>query len=417
MSAETCSKDALDSADRLDWRLMLPLFGIVTLYAAGIGAVLPVLPFHLREMGASPLIFGLVLATEALSQSAASPLLGQLSDRFGRKRVLLASQTVAVVSLLLLALAQSILTVLLARFLFGFTAGNFSAAAAYAADNSSPATRRQAIGIANAGLGLGAIIGAGLSSVLSDISLTAPIYLALVLSASGIVVTAFGLKGGKVAKQAAAGADRDKISLRAITSSPAIRVLIVVMLCHFFAYGMYTSQLPNFLTDRFVWNGHAFGPREFSYIIAADGVINILVQLFLLGWLGRYFSERRLIILIFALLGTGFVSAGLASTIPALALAVLCISTADALAKPTYLAALSVHVPSERQGVVMGTGQALVAVTDIASPVLAGFILGSGLYGAWIGTVVAIALVGAVTAATRLPRHGDPETTAPARGT
>lgn len=395
--------DVTGERDSLDWQLMLPLFAIVGLYAAGIGAVLPVLPFYLREMGASPLVFGLVLATEALSQSAASPLLGQLSDRFGRKRVLLASQTVAVVSLLLLALAQSIFTVLLARFLFGLTAGNFSAAAAYAADNSSPATRRQAIGIVNAGLGLGAIVGAGLSSVLSEISLTAPIYMALALSVSGVVVTTFGLKAGKVVQQAGGEADQAKISFRAITSSPVIRVLIVVMLCHFFAYGMYISQLPIFLADRFVWNGHALGPREFSYIIAADGVINIFVQLFLLGWLGRFFSERRLIILIFTLICTGFVTAGLASTIPVLAFAVLCISTGDALAKPTYLAALSVHVPSQRQGVVMGTGQALVAVTDITSPVLAGLILGFGLYGAWIGAAVAIAIIGAVIAATRLP--------------
>lgn len=126
--------------------------------------------------------------------------------------------------------------------------------------------------------------------------------MALVLSASGVVVTVFGLKGGKVVEQAAGVAGREKIPLRAIASSPVIRVLIVVMLCHFFAYGMYTSQLPIFLADRFVWNGHALGPREFSYIIAADGVINILVQLFLLGWLGRFFSERQLIILIFALI-------------------------------------------------------------------------------------------------------------------
>lgn len=404
MTSDSLLEVVTGERESLDWRLMPPLFAIISLYSAGIGAVLPVLPFYLREMGASPLVFGLVLATEALSQSAASPLLGQLSDRFGRKRVLLASQTVAVVSLLLLALAQSIFTVLLARFLFGFTAGNFSAAAAYAADNSSPTTRRQAIGVVNAGLGLGAIVGAGLSSILSEISLTAPIYMALALSVSGVVVTTFGLKGSKVVEQAGGEADQTKISFRAITSSPVIRVLIVVMLCHFFAYGMYTSQLPIFLADRFVWNGHALGPREFSYIIAADGVINIFVQLFLLGWLGKFFSERRLIVLIFALICTGFVSAGLASTISVLAFAVLCISTGDALAKPTYLAALSVHVPSERQGVVMGTGQALVAVTDITSPVLAGFILGLGLYGAWIGAAVAIAIFGAVIAATRLPR-------------
>ena len=404
MVSSSLPENVTGARERLDRRLMLPLFAIVSLYAAGIGAVLPVLPFYLREMGASPLVFGIVLATEALSQSAASPLLGQLSDRFGRKRVLLISQAVAVVSLLLLSLAQSIFTVLLARFLFGFTAGNFSAAAAYAADNSSTNTRRQAIGIVNAALGLGAIVGAGLSSILSEISLIAPIYMALALSVSGVVVTTFGLKGGRVVEHAEGEADQTKISFRAITSSPVIRVLIVVMLCHFFAYGMYTSQLPIFLADRFVWNGYALGPREFSYIIAADGAINIFVQLFLLGWLGKFFSERQLIVLIFALICTGFVSVGLANTIPVLAFAVLCISTGDALAKPTYLAALSIHVPSERQGVIMGTGQALVAVTDITSPVMAGFILGLGFYGAWIGAALAIAIIGAFIAATRLPR-------------
>lgn len=408
------SKHGASVSDRLDWRLTLPLFAIITLYSAGIGAVLPILPFYLRQMGASPLVFGVVVATEALSLSAASPLLGQLSDRFGRKRVLLVSQIVAVVSLLLLALAQSIFTVLLARFLFGLTAGNFSAAAAYAADNSSPATRRQAIGVVNAGLGFGAIVGAGLSSVLSDISLTVPIYMALALSASGVVVTTFGLKGGKEARRAAGEADRERISLRAITGHPVVRVLVIVMLCHFFAYGMYTSQLPIYLADRFVWNGHALGPREFAYIIAADGVINILVQLLLLGWLGRIFSERRLIVLIFGLLCTGFLSAGLASSIPVLAFAVLCISTADALAKPTYLAALSIHVRSERQGVVMGTGQALVAMTDIASPVMAGFILGLGLYGAWICAAVVIAITGAVIAAICLPHPGGAKAVLPA---
>src|SRR3546814_17943598 len=99
------------------------------------------------------------------------------------------------------------------------------AAAAYAADNSSPATRRQAIGIVNAGLGLGAIVGAGLSSVLSEFSLTAPIYMALALSASGLVVTTFGLKRGKVVEQAGSEADQGKISLRTITGSDRTSVV------------------------------------------------------------------------------------------------------------------------------------------------------------------------------------------------
>lgn len=383
---------------------MWPLFAIVSLYAASIGAVLPILPFYLREMGASPLVFGFALTAEAFSQAVASPLLGQLSDRLGRKRVLLASQIVAVVSLLLLALAQSIVTVVLARFLFGLTAGNFSAAAAYAADNSSPARRRQALGIVNAGFGLGMIVGAGLSSGLSEISLTAPIYTALALSVSGIAATTFCLKGDKALARVSSESDQNKVSFRIAIGSQVIRILIIVMLCHFFAYGIYASQLPNFLADRFSWNGQAVGPREISYILAADGAINITVQLFVIGWLGRFFSERQLIILIFTLICIGFISAGLASTIPALFFAVLCISTGDALAKPTYLAALSVHVPAARQGVGMGTGQSLAAVTEITSPVLAGYILGLGLYGAWIGAAVAISIIGAVIATAYLPR-------------
>ncbi|KSB86395.1 multidrug transporter, partial [Salmonella enterica subsp. enterica serovar Newport str. S09097] len=171
-----------------------------------------------------------------------------------------------------------------------------------------------------------------------------------------------------------------------------------VMLCHFFAYGMYSSQLPVFLSDTFIWNGLPFGPKALSYLLMADGVINIFVQLFLLGWVSQYFSERKLIILIFALLCTGFLTAGIATTIPVLVFAIVCISIADALAKPTYLAALSVHVSPARQGIVIGTAQALIAIADFISPVLGGFVLGYALYGVWIGIAISVAIIGLVTA-------------------
>ncbi|ECN6338439.1 MFS transporter [Salmonella enterica subsp. enterica serovar Enteritidis] len=165
-----------------------------------------------------------------------------------------------------------------------------------------------------------------------------------------------------------------------------------------FAYGMYSSQLPVFLSDTFIWNGLPFGPKALSYLLMADGVINIFVQLFLLGWVSQYFSERKLIILIFALLCTGFLTAGIATTIPVLVFAIVCISIADALAKPTYLAALSVHVSPARQGIVIGTAQALIAIADFISPVLGGFVLGYALYGVWIGIAISVAIIGLVTA-------------------
>lgn len=93
-----------------------------------------------------------------------------------------------------------------------------------------------------------------------------------------------------------------------------------------------------------------------------------------------------------------FLTAGIATTIPVLVFAIVCISIADALAKPTYLAALSVHVSPARQGIVIGTAQALIAIADFISPVLGGFVLGYALYGVWIGIAISVAIIGLVTA-------------------
>lgn len=391
-------------ARKLDWRRIVPVFVIVCTYAAGTAAVLPVLPFHIRAMGGSPLVLGIVIAAEAVGQFASGPALGQLSDRFGRKRVLMASQIIAAASLLLLALAPSIAVILLARALFGLTAGNIAVTAAYVADHTDAGSRRQAMGILMGGAGVGGIIGAGLSGLLSDTSLTAPILPAFGLVLVSIIVTVAGLDDEQVL---ACPDDQHLVehtSFRSILASTAIRILIVVMLCHFFAYGMYISQVPVFLSDTFIWNDHAFGAKELSYLVMADGAINVFAQIFLLGWLGRYLSDRSLILVIFALIAVGFVTAGVATTIPVLLLAVFCVSTGDALAKPTYMAALSNHVPLQRQGAVLGAAQSLVGVADIASPVLGGFILGYALYGVWIGFAVATAITGALLAATRLPR-------------
>lgn len=413
MNVDASTVENTKATPGLNWRVMLPVFLVVSLYAASAAAVLPILPFYLKEMGGTPLIFGIVIATEALTQFVAAPLVGQLSDRMGRKKILLSTQAAAFTSFILLALAKVVLPVLLARLLFGFTGGTFTAAAAYAADHSSSANRRQAIGVLHAGIGLGGIIGASLSGYLSDISLTVPIYAAMALSAGSLAVTAIWIKGTHAASQRAEDLAQDeasltKISFGSIVSSPLVRILVLVLLCYFIAYGMYSSQIANYLQATFVSDDNPFGPRELGYIMAADGAINIIVQLFLLRWLGRYFTERRLIVLICAIVAVGYITVGFAMTLPVVVFAILCVSVGDALARPTFFSALSVHAPQERQGIVIGTTQALIAMTDVVSPVLAGVLIGQALYGVWTGGVVAFVAIAAAIAWTRLPPT-DPE--------
>ncbi|MGP4806334.1 hypothetical protein ACSV5G_21435 [Agrobacterium cavarae] len=111
--------------------------------------------------------------------------------------------------------------------------------------------------------------------------------------------------------------------------------------------------------------------------------------------------------MIFCVFSHGYVAVGFVTHIATVAFAIFCINTGVALARPTFMAALSVRVPRERQGTIMRAIQSLVAVTDVVSPVVAGLILGLVLYQAWIGAVVEIALTGlsALLAHTRMRRE------------
>ncbi len=198
MATDRSPKTARDRMSSREWQRCLPVYVIVSLYAAGMAAVLPVLPFYVRDMGGSPFTLGMVVATEALSQFTSAPVLGQLSDRFGRKRILLVSQLTGSVSLLMLAVEPGIVMVMFARALFGMTAGNIPVAAACIAEYTLPAYRRQTMGILTGSVGLGGIVGAALSGLLSEYSLATPLFAAVILTLVAAIVTFFLPDNGPV---------------------------------------------------------------------------------------------------------------------------------------------------------------------------------------------------------------------------
>src|SRR4051794_18885465 len=159
-------------------RPLLIIFLTIFVNLVGFGIIIPLLPFYAETFGASPFVVGLLFAVFSLAQLIASPTLGDLSDRFGRRPVLVFSLLGTVASFVMLALAHSIAMLFLARIVDGLSGGNISTARAYVADITEPQDRARAYGILGAAFGLGFIFGPALSGLLVRVSYTAPIWAA-----------------------------------------------------------------------------------------------------------------------------------------------------------------------------------------------------------------------------------------------
>ena len=149
-------------------RPLLIIFLTIFVNLVGFGIIVPLLPFYAETFGASPLTIGLLFAIFSLCQLLAAPALGDLSDRYGRRPVLVFSLAGTVVSFVMLAMAHSVAMLFLARIVDGLSGGNISTARAYVADIPRPKDRARAYGLIGAAFGLGFIFGPALSGVLAE---------------------------------------------------------------------------------------------------------------------------------------------------------------------------------------------------------------------------------------------------------
>ena len=159
-------------------RPLVVIFLTIFVNLVGFGIIIPLLPFYAESFGASPLTIGLLFAIYSACQLVASPALGDLSDRYGRRPVLIFSLLGTVVSFVMMAMAHSIWVLFAARIVDGLSGGNISTARAYVADVTEPKDRSKAYGLIGAAFGLGFIMGPALSGILAAYSITAPIWAA-----------------------------------------------------------------------------------------------------------------------------------------------------------------------------------------------------------------------------------------------
>src|SRR5580700_4986004 len=247
---------------RLVTRPLLIIFLTIFVNLIGFGIIIPLLPFYAETFGASPLVIGLLFAVFSVCQLVAAPILGDWSDRYGRRPILIFSLLGTVASFVLLALAGSITMLFIARIVDGLSGGNISTARAYVADITEPKDRARAYGLIGMAFGLGFIFGPALSGVLVKVSITAPIWAAAALTLVATAVAWFWLP--ETVHRAHAGTGMPFRDLPAMFQRAGLRHVLAIDFVYWFAFAVFQTTFALFAARRF-----AFGASETGYFFAA----------------------------------------------------------------------------------------------------------------------------------------------------
>jgi MFS family permease len=395
---------------------LLPIFLIVVVDILGLTIMFPLLPFYAEHFGASPSVVGFLVSTYALCQLVAGPVLGQLSDRIGRKPVLTASQIGTFTGFLVLAYAPSLLVVFLGRIIDGLTAGNLSIAQAYIADVTAPKDRARSFAIIGIAFGIGFLIGPGASGYLTNhFGYRVPILCAAALSFLSILGTTFLLPAtpphpdGELAANAqqeieapvAPGGKRLKLfdwgTYIQYFRRPVLGGLLVEFFLFTFAFATFTAGFALFAERRYTWHGMPFGPKEVGYIFMYSGFLGIIVQ----GWMRqggpvKRFGEMGLVTMGFFFGAAGYALLGFSHGIALLLFAAGLSSFGTGVLRPALTSLITQQVGRNEQGVVLGLNQSLLSIAQIIGPAIAGALIDSGHLSAWAfwaALIMAIALL------------------------
>lgn len=380
------------------------LFLIVFIDLVGFGLVIPLLPFYGERFGASPQQVTVLLAVFSAMQMLASPVWGRLSDRIGRRPVLMVSLVASALSYLWLGLADALWMLFAARALSGACAGNIAAAQAYIADVTPPEKRARGMGMIGAAFGLGFIIGPAVGGVLAgnDLAtadLRTPGFIAAALSLVAFLGVLFVLKESRPAGAVADAPRRGRIAvLIEALGRPVLSRLLVIFFLVILAFAGMEATFALWAIRQFGW-----GPEQVGYVFTLVGVLSAVMQGGLIGPLTRRFGEERLMTAGLVLIGLGLLLLPFAHSVPSLSVAVSALAVGMGAMQPTLNSLISRRAGTDEQGTVLGVAQSVGSLSRVLGPVIAGSLfaaLGRNSPFFWGALLVAISLLVAM----RLPR-------------
>src|SRR5437773_6577842 len=385
---------------------LLPVFLIVLVDVFGMTLVVPLLAIYAETFSASPLQATMLVSVYAACQLVSGPIIGHMSDRVGRKPMLLISQVGTFIGFIVMARAQALWMLYIARVLDGSTAGNLSLAQAYISDHTEPSQRAKSFGLIGIAFGVGFFIGPSLTGYLSaKYGLTTPIYLAAVMSATSVLCTATLLKGGRQSEHAFD--DREKAlhwkTYAKYFGRPGLRERLLQFLFFITSFSLFISGFALFAERRFTYQGRPFGPREIGYIFGYVGFLGIVLQGGLIGRLVKRFGEAALVAAGFVALAIGYFGLGIASSFILLMLTGTLAAFGNGVIRPALTSLVTQQAGRQEQGVVLGITQSLMSMASIVSPIVAGLLIERHLLKEWAWVAAGLAAIGVALSREGLP--------------
>ncbi|ADK99655.1 MFS transporter [Brevundimonas subvibrioides] len=397
-----------------DRRALAVLFAIVFINLVGFGLVVPLLPFFGSSLNAAPWQVALMFSAYSVGQFFAEPFWGRLSDRIGRKPVLLITVAANAVGYLMLAFAPNIWVAIGIRLFTGLGAGNVSTVQGYVADVTPPEKRAGRMGLIGAAFGAGFIAGPGLSGILvredlGRLGYQLPIFAACGLATLAALGVLFLLKESLVRRDGPAPARTPFLGgVRDAAANPVVSRVILVTLIYMAGFSGMESTFGLFTGARFGW-----GAREVAFSFMAVGIVSVICQSLVTGRLSRRFGESRMLAVGCVLFGCGLVGQMLAPVAWAVPVAMGIGAFGMAMTMPNISAMISRATPPDRQGAMLGLNMAASSSGRIFGPVVAGFMF-SSLGHDWPLAVGAVLMVPAALMALNAGRAVAREAAVPA---